>query len=365
MTSNKPKTYLDKVGRKSNGYFFISYSHDDASYVYEQLNKLYGSKVNYWYDKELEVGCVWNERVKSVLMNEHCCGAILFLSAKAVASEAVYNEICCINDRTSNNPNFRIFPILIGLQNYTALITALLQANHADFIGAYTTLLKDGARIFEAGIDEHALSDEKTGESAQHLLEDIIKAAAECSALDGANFDIRNLANWSTLIADDQFVYEFGLYPNNGKNATKIKWKIFNCVGNKIYFISKYCLDFLDYKTIAHPGKISPKQFGLENEDAIVEFSLIPKSVIEKFRSYIGPAIPTDYADSRRSQNLRLFWALDNEAGCGLTLYNSANYEVNDPVPIENEKLTAGIRLYMVLDDDKLDSCKKPTKGAN
>lgn len=355
MTTNKPRTYLDKVGRVNNHYFFISYSHEDSDYVYKQLEKLYRLNVNYWYDAEIEIGDVWKDTVKYALDDARCCGAILYLSRKSIASVSVSQEIHRINTKLDADADFKVFPVLLGIENYSELINILLQVNHPEFVGRYAKLLKDGARLFT--VEKGEGSTAEIGNESK-LLDNIVKAATECKAFDGVKVDIRALTNLSALMSDKQRECEFGKYPNSDENTSKIKWHIFNSEGSLIHLVTEFCLDFYDYETVFNPSKISPNIFGLEKESAIEEFSLIPKSVIEKYRNDIGPAIPTDYADSQRTQGLRLFWVWDDVKN-ELTLYNSINYEVRDAIPIENEKFSAGIRIYMVLDDNKLENYKK------
>lgn len=362
MSNNKPKTYLDKPARQSKHYFFISYSHENSGYVYEHLTKLFESGVNYWYDTELNVGCIWNEKVKDALTSELCCGAILFLSEKSVASSAVYKEVCCINERSKRDENFHVVPVLLGFKTYGELLQTIIQTGQSQFIGAYATLMRDGTRIFDVGGEGKGGSGNED-DSEKGFFNAVVSAATKSDAIDRNSIDIRNLVNWPALMAKREFTFEFGSYPSDREgNGSKITWRIFKCVENLIYFVSEYCLDFLDYDTVSKVQKLSPRAFGLANEKSIVEFSLIPCAVIEQYRDQIGLALPTDYADERRMQSLRLFWALDEADDRKMKLYNSANYEVYDVVPIENEKFTAGIRLYMVLDDNKLDNYKRPTE---
>lgn len=276
----------------------------------------------------------------------------MYLSIKSVASVAVFQELRRINERLDANADFKVFPVLIGIENYSQLINIILQVKHPEFVGEYAKLLKDGARLFtvEKGVDSTA----EIGNESK-LLDNIVKAATEGKALDGVNVDIRSLTNLSALMSDKQRECEFGKYPNNNGNSSKVKWRIFNSDGRLIYLVTEFCLDFYDYDTVSKPLKISPNMLGLEKESAIVEFSLISKSIIDKYRNDIGPAIPTDYADSRRTQGLRLFWVWD-DVKSELTVYNSINYEVRDVIPVENEKFTAGVRIYMILDDNKLEN---------
>ena len=101
---------------------------------------------------------------------------------------------------------------------------------------------------------------------------------------------------------------------------------------------------------------IETKKFGIEGDESVVGLRLIEKSLIDKFGEVIGPAVPTDYADSRRTQSLRAFWVKDGSGN--LLLYNSTNRPLTGYVNFENNQFTAGIRLVLVLDDDKINRRK-------
>ena len=88
-----PKTYLDRRGRKSNKYVFISYSHRDKGYVFPMLQLLYDAGVDYWYDKELNDGEVWNEEIHEIITSSDCVGTIFFLSENAILSNAICQEV--------------------------------------------------------------------------------------------------------------------------------------------------------------------------------------------------------------------------------------------------------------------------------
>ena len=102
-----------------DNYIFISYSHADSEKVYKDLQKLYDEQVNYWYDKELYVGDKWDEVVKVIIEQDHCKGALLYISKNSLKSEAVEKEIKTIFEKQKRNPNFSV--ILVSPYNLSVL----------------------------------------------------------------------------------------------------------------------------------------------------------------------------------------------------------------------------------------------------
>lgn len=330
-----PKTYLDRADRKNQEYLFISYSHTNPLFVYNCLNVLYDKGVDFWYDAELATGDIWIERVKQKMSNIHCKGAIVFLDKNALASEAVAREISVINELAAQR-TFGIYPVLVGLDNYSELLNTLIVSGGAKWVGLYAKLLQDGDRIYEAAGDD--------------LIDNMVKFAADFGAIEIAEVEVRDL-NWTTLTGETQLSFELGVYPASDKESEKIAWKLIHREGSKLFFVSKYCLCFLDYAALP---KISPRMFDLEKEESVLGVTPITKSIIERFKGRIGSSVPTDHADRDRPQKLRLFWVMDDSNPRKYYLYNSNNFPVCDPVPVENERFTAGVRLLMVVDDTKI-----------
>ena len=126
-------TNESNIVTSTKDYIFISYSHNDSDVVFDNLDILDANNMNYWVDKELLAGDKWNETVLDVIYNEHCKGAILFLSQNYVISEAAEKEIEYCFERKKKNINFAISIISCNnrsvLGNISLAFSALQDAN--------------------------------------------------------------------------------------------------------------------------------------------------------------------------------------------------------------------------------------------
>ena len=332
----KPGTYLDRVGRKNKKYIFISYSHKDEKQVYPLLQKLYDAGINYWYDKELNDGDVWNEKVRDIINSDNCAGALFLLSSNSVTSKAVYREAETVNQlMASGKEGFPIVPGYIDISGYKDLMEKLLKSDCHNRIMEFAILLKNEDRIAIMDIDAE--------------INRIISFAERAGASEKNYIEIRD-TQFTTKYGKKSDYYELGKYPVDatGKKSP-IKWKLVARENNLLYLVSEYCLDFVEYGTAL---SISRQSFQLENYDEIVAVKLIDNETLRRYQDVVGPAVPTDYADFRRSQNLRLFWVKD--ADNELKLFNNMNVNIDMDIDPENCMFTAGIRLVLIIDDQKI-----------
>ncbi len=209
----KPGTYLDRVGRKNKKYIFISYSHKDEKQVYPLLQKLYDAGVNYWYDKELNDGDVWNEKVKDIINSDNCAGAIFLLSSNSVTSKAVYRVVDIVNRRMSRGEEeFPIVPGYIDMSGYKDLMGQLLKSDCHNRIMEFAILLKNEDRIAIMDIDAETNR--------------IVSFAERAGASEKNYIEIRD-TQFTTKYGKKSDYYELGQYPvvASGKKST-FKWKL-------------------------------------------------------------------------------------------------------------------------------------------
>ena len=112
-------------------FVFISYSHKDKDKVYADLKWLYERRLNFWYDKKLNVGDIWNEKALERIESENCLGAILFLSPSSAKSEAVNRELNKLKQLEK-----AIFPVIVGDEEN---LSGVLRSAYLSFGG-----MKDG-----------------------------------------------------------------------------------------------------------------------------------------------------------------------------------------------------------------------------
>lgn len=334
-------TYLDRVGGGNNRYVFISYSHKDRDIVFNYLHRLYEGGANYWYDAELNDGDVWNEEVESIIQSENCRGVIFFISENSLVSSAVFREFDLALKKLGSTNDFEVLPVFIGYSEYKYALIALCETEFRNNISSFVSIMKNGDRLYLC------LSDD---DSADRML-------AFC-ANNGATSNLRQIemrgTNYIRRDGEKLREYSLGTYPHgDGEKQLPIVWEMFRRDKNLLYFVSKYCLDFVDYSAIED---IDAEKFGLDGDESVVSLCLIKKSLIDTYGDLIGEAVPTDYADSRRSQSFRAFWVRGNDGE--LLLYNSANRPLNGYINYENNQFAAGVRLVLVLDDDKINRRK-------
>ena len=333
----KPGTFLDRLGRNNNKYVFISYSHKDEKYVFDLLQGLFDSGVNYWYDKELTDGEIWNEEVADIIKSEDCVGAVFLFSENSVVSNAVCREVREANIRLKEEKDgFAVLPVLVGLSSFQDMLCKIASSAAHKNIGDFAEIMSSEDRT--AVIAEDGTSVDR------------IRAYCERIGASEKNYvEIRD-TKFSVIDGKRNHFYELGTYPVSatGKNAP-IRWKLICRDKNNLVFVSEYCLDFVEYGNATNIGM---SRFGLEGKDEIVSLNLIDEETLKKYADTAGQAVPTDYADFKRTQSFRAFWVKDSRGK--LLLYNNKNELIKDYVNAENDTLTAGIRLVMVLDDNKI-----------
>lgn len=96
-------------------FFFISYNHRNEE-VLEDTSFFDSSYANYWIDNEKmrATDNSWIERVERTTANEHCKGAVFYLSTDSLSSDAVETEIAIVQRIRETRPDFFVFAVLIG-----------------------------------------------------------------------------------------------------------------------------------------------------------------------------------------------------------------------------------------------------------
>ncbi|MBR7165944.1 MAG: hypothetical protein IKD18_06660 [Clostridia bacterium] len=79
--------------REGDRYFFVCYSTLDFKSVYCDLLALYRRKVPFLYDKMIAAGNDWKDYVKNCIVDEHCVGAVFYLSKNMLDSPSFCEEI--------------------------------------------------------------------------------------------------------------------------------------------------------------------------------------------------------------------------------------------------------------------------------
>lgn len=336
-----PNTFYDREDKQNNNYFFISYSHRDQELVFNILNQLYRLGVNYWYDKELDPGDIWNKRVESVIYNSHCRGAIIFMSENSLISNAVEREMK-IMENILNERSFRIVPVIIGYESAKNLIL--------DVALDYDSFYQDGKmNLFQKYTNDGIWI------KSDNAVEEINALAESDNLKYSTTINLRKSfleeINYTSHSGTRSFLC--GKYPKEEDGELQdIEWVLIKNEGKYYYFVSKYCLDFLNYKNIEFI--IDKIKRTVNSKKYIEDITLINEEFINDNINIISESLPTNYADRNRQQLLRLFWVSENNGKekNAYSLYNSKNIKIKEK--IQKNKINAGIRLILIINNDKI-----------
>ncbi len=341
----QPNHYLDRKDySKNRKYFFVSYSHKNMNIVYPLLQKIYDKQVNFWYDKGLNAGDIWDENVKTKMTDKNCVGVIVFLSDDFLKSKPCMEEIDFINQLEEQKKNFKIISININdftPNNFIQNLSYLIAENSDDYIKALTVYRKflNDKRIYVTAKDEN--------DSLNDLFKNDCEALKE--VLDLPNYipptiDIRIIPN---IISEnhDWFLY---IPLANGKEKIKFKFILLTDQEPKRFiFVSVDCIDYVYKREIySEETKYKDEILNNDNYSFISDIRIIDNEFIETYKDNIGYAYPTESADKKRAQNLRLMWVKDtNDPLSKNHIYTIYNTEIEKNFPIDN--INFGIRLLL------------------
>ncbi len=123
--TGKPLCYSDRpTWKESDRYMFVSYAHLDSDAVYADLDALYAKCLNYWYDKKLKAGDMWDESVAALIRSEQCCGIILYLGVNTVKSAAVEQELKIYREILASGRKFLLIPVSLSGGNVNSVVRA-------------------------------------------------------------------------------------------------------------------------------------------------------------------------------------------------------------------------------------------------
>lgn len=332
-----PGTYLDRGdSRLNSSYHFVSYSHKDKNEVFDILNAIYTNGVNYWYDTELQPGDPWNQRVEKIMASKHCTGAFVFLSGNALMSQAVNKEFDRLLSLHEENEDFRIITIILGFDTPKEL---------------YAEYEDNG--VPDEVIDKfRAWTRKSIWLQADRAIDAITSQALKWGILEKHWTSLRDVcvSEMDSKIEKGKRYFIFGKYPFDIAGTQRdIEWELVCRKNEMLYLISRYCLDFLGVYDISACVRLLAEQ--LETEKGIKGVALPTEAFINEYKAELTTNIPTDYADNKRQQLLRLFW-VQGEDEKTYYLYNSLNEKINKL--INYETINAGIRPLLLIDNSEI-----------
>jgi len=105
-------------------YIFVSYAHKDVATVYPELQRLHEQGYRIWYDQGIVPGEGWAARIEEAI--EQCAYFVVFLTANALVSDNVLDEIHCA--RELHKPTIAIYQAAVTLPKGTHLRLSRIQA---------------------------------------------------------------------------------------------------------------------------------------------------------------------------------------------------------------------------------------------
>lgn len=354
-TIEKPLLYLDRQNKRGFKYLFISYSHLDCQVVYPLLNELFDHGVNYWYDDNLLVGDIWDEKALEIMRHKACAGCIFFLSKNSLISLPVHQEIEAANEIIKTNKSFNIFPVMIDVLNLEDAKKILFQLGVSKGYDFYKKcednldfLMENGKRTYCKITDNDCV--QKLALSASQ------NGASEDSKLLITNEYFQNLPNVKHI--DSVWHLYLGDYPSDmlsESNVSKIDWVLVDKEDSLLYFVTEFCIDFLDFDSAQ--SKIRDIATHIKSQvDYVKCISFVSRKIAKQLKDHTA-TLPTDYADSMREQKFRVYWVEDGDGkNKKYDLYNSENYPVMENLSMETDriKISAGLKLMLEIDDKKI-----------
>lgn len=336
-----PSTCFDREYRQNSNYFFVSYSHKDRSIVFDTLAQLYSLGVNYWYDVDLDPGDIWNERVEQVLRNPHCRGALIFMSVNSLISSAVQQEIK-IMEELSEERGFRLVPIIVGFENAKSLVLDVAGSNDGFYQGG-------GMLLFQKfTVDGIWIKYNEAVESISRLSES--ENVKEGNSINLKRSFLQEI-NYISYGGTQSFFC--GKYPSDEDGHLQdIEWTLVCNNRKHYYFISKYCIDFVNMKNIN--TTVESVKNTMVSQKYVEDVAPLNEDFLNSHLNHISDALPSNYADRNRQQLLRLFWVLidDGTHSHQYSLYNSQNVKIKEN--IQRDKINAGLRLILTINNEKI-----------
>ena len=94
----------------SGNFVFISYSHKDQAAVTEDMEALLGQGVRVWFDVNMRLGDNWAQIAEQTILHKNCVGAVFYVSANALVSDACQKEQELVSSRVKEG-NFQYWQI--------------------------------------------------------------------------------------------------------------------------------------------------------------------------------------------------------------------------------------------------------------
>ena len=263
------------------------------------------------------------------------------MSVNSIISDAVQREIH-IMEELSKEREFRLIPIIMGYEDAKSLILDVATSNDLFYQGGGILLFRkftaDGIWI-----------------KYSEAVENICKAAESENAKEGQTVNLKRsfLQELNYISQGGNRSFLCGKYPMEEDGVLRdIEWTLICNNGDDYYFVSRYCIEFVDIKNI--DSTIEEIKKTMESQQYIEDVILLNEAFLTDYSSCISDVLPTDYADRNRQQLLRLFWVSvgDGSKKYQYSLYNSQNIKIVGN--IQKDKINAGIRLILIINNKKI-----------
>ena len=341
--SKLPLNYDEREGYHAmDTYVFISYSHVDKEFVYEDLRLLYSQGARYWYDKGIEYGEKWDNIVGVKLTDPKCQGVIFFMSENLFKSEAVEREIEIFNTVKSEREDFIFIPISIGGRIVNEIVRDTyfsLSKRTSKELDSFFPLkrLESIITLF----NEKVLFAGKVEGNNSHIVK-IIDHLRKRDMLSNDESILSSLGNKKILTkVDDNYLFHYGKYPQQvegsvqkyttegdfcqGNNKYRrsgskvfifqnIEWQLISMSGFDARFVSRKCLEFVSGRDIDDwLSRFLTTAFCEEERSKIREITLLSINEIEKYEAF-KLSTNTEYSDSKRIKSFYYIWLAEKRS---------------------------------------------------
>ena len=106
-----PQVYAPLAGEEWQNYVFISYNHQDADFVYEDLRVLHENGARFWYDEDIHEGDDWIHRATERINDPNCSAVLFYFTVNSLGSKAVFQEFKLAKARKEREKTFSFITV--------------------------------------------------------------------------------------------------------------------------------------------------------------------------------------------------------------------------------------------------------------
>jgi TolB-like protein len=140
--------------RGDGPYVFVSYSHEDASLVYQEVARLHGAGFNIWYDEGIAPGLTWRDELADALAR--CEVFLFFVTPRSVSSPNCRKEVnfCLARNRKLLSVHLEATHLPAGLELSLSDMQGIIRGDYS--AEEYERKLASALRSLLGGTDSNS-----------------------------------------------------------------------------------------------------------------------------------------------------------------------------------------------------------------